>query len=460
MMKTIQILNKIRAVLFVFISALFLMIAFHGTVEAQVKSVIVENYYKADANDITDTLARALMPGAKTYRIYLEVEPGSKLRKIFGDSLHPLVVKSDSVFYNNTDRPSNEFGYELQMSWFEDNPILALDSWFTLGLAAKGQKGVLKQNDADGNNIAGVNNLGGTAAIPGGLLVNSDSFTAIPLTTADGYVPYTTALGSWLDYGFKDFAGNDTTVFGADSIGNEFYCVGCALQQQVGIIGPVADSNKILLAQVTTAGILEFKLNVTLEQVDPQSGNIVLVDYVANDDTLRPGEVVSASLTYPLACGCNDPDYLEYSGSFTCFEADSCKTLIVFGCMDSSACNYDPDANFNLPNLCCYPGKCNDLDISKVCPDLNLGRFGSASILAYPNPAVDELTIEVLSKNKQSVTLEIYNATGSLVYSDVINLDEQITVSKHSIRDLNDGIYLLRVSGQGFNDTLKLIKNK
>jgi DNA-directed RNA polymerase subunit L len=91
---------------------------------------------------------------------------------------------------------------------------------------------------------------------------------------------------------------------------------------------------------------------------------------------------------------------------------------------------------------------------------LNLGRFGSASILAYPNPAVDELTIEVLSKNKQSVTLEIYNATGSLVYSDVINLDEQITVSKHSIRDLNDGIYLLRVSGQGFNDTLKLIKNK
>ena len=152
-MKAIQLLNNIRADFFIFIAALFLMIAFHGSVEAQVKGVIVENYYKADANDITDTLARALMPGAKTYRIYLEVEPGSKLRKIFGDSLHPLVVKSDSVFYNNTDRPSNEFGYELQMSWFEDNPILALDSWFTLGLAAKGQKGVLKSVDSDGNNI-------------------------------------------------------------------------------------------------------------------------------------------------------------------------------------------------------------------------------------------------------------------------------------------------------------------
>lgn len=457
-MKAIQLLNNVRAGLFIFIATLFLMITFQGTVEAQVKSVIVENYYKADANDITDTLARALMPGAKTYRIYLEVEPGSKLRKIFGDSLHPLIVKSDSVFYNNTDRPSNEFGYELQMSWFEDNPILALDSWFTLGLAAKGQKGVLKSVDTDGNNIAGSNNLGGTAAIPGGLLVSGDSFHGIPLTTADGYVPYTVALGSWLDYGFKDFAGNDTTVFGADSIGNEFYCVGCALQQQVGIIGPVADSNKILLAQVTTAGNLEFKLNVTLEQVDPQSGNIVLVDYVANDDTLRPGEVVSAALTYPLACGCNDPDYLEYSGSYTCFEADSCKTLIVFGCMDSSACNYDPEANFNLPNLCCYPGKCNDLDISKVCPDLNLGRFGGANILLYPSPVEDILTLEVLSAKKKSAIVEIFDAMGALVYSDNLNLDEQITVSKHDIRYLSNGIYLVRISGMDLNETIKLIK--
>ena len=459
-MKAIQLLNNIRADFFIFIAALFLMIAFHGSVEAQVKGVIVENYYKADANDITDTLARALMPDAKTYRIYLEVEPGSKLRKIFGDSLHPLVVKSDSVFYNNTDRPSNEFGYELQMSWFEDNPILALDSWFTLGLAAKGQKGVLKSVDSDGNNIAGSNNLGGTAAIPGGLLVSGDSFLGIPLTTADGYVPYSIALGSWLDYGFKDFAGNDTTVFGADSIGNEFYCVGCALQQQVGIIGPAVDSNKILLAQVTTAGILEFKLNVTLEQVDPQSGNIVLVDYVANDDTLRPGEVVSASLTYPLACGCNDPDYLEYSGSYTCFEADSCKTLIVFGCMDSSACNYDPEANFNLPNLCCYPGKCNDLDISKVCPDLNLGRFGGANILAYPSPVDDVLTLEILSAKKKQAMLEIFDAMGALVYADNLNLDEQITVSKHDIRNLSDGIYLLRISGMELNETIKLIKKQ
>jgi hypothetical protein len=457
-MKEIAVLPYKKLLLQLLVVAALLLGVIPCTVHAQVKNVIVENYYVADTNDLTDTLARPLMQGAKTYRIFLEVEPGSKLRKIFGDSIHPLIVKSDSVFYNNTDRPSNEFGYELQLSWFEDNPILALDSWFTLGLAAKAQKGVLKAKDADGNNIAGTFNFGGTSLISGGLLVNDDSFAGIPLTTADGYVPYTTPLGSWLDYGFKDFAGNDTTVFGPDSIGNEFYCLGCALQQQVGIIGPVADSNKILIAQVTTAGNLEFELNVTLEQIDAQSGSVVLVDYVASDDTLRPGEVVSAFLTYPLACGCNDPDYLEYSGSYTCYEPDSCKTLIVFGCMDSSACNYDPDANFNLSSLCCYPGKCNDLDISKVCPDLNLGRFGGANLIAYPSPVTDEVTIEILSAKKKAALLEVFDATGGLVYSDVINLDEQITVSKQNIQRLSDGIYLFRISGEELNETIKIVK--
>ncbi|MBL7922776.1 MAG: hypothetical protein JNL88_01115, partial [Bacteroidia bacterium] len=148
---TFQTLNTCRSLLM----AIVLILSGFSSLQAQVKGVQVETYYVADANDCTDTTGgRRLGPGAKTYRIYVELEPGSRIRKLFGDSLHPLMITSDSVFYNNSDRPSNEFGYEIQASWFEDNPTLALDSWLTLGMAAKTHKGVLKSKDTDGDLIA------------------------------------------------------------------------------------------------------------------------------------------------------------------------------------------------------------------------------------------------------------------------------------------------------------------
>ena len=425
---------------------------------AQIKGVSVETYYVADINDITDnTGGRSLSLGAKTYRIFVELEPGSKLRKIYGDSLHPLLIMSDSIFYNNNDRPSNEFGYEIQASWYEDNPTLALDSWLTLGLASKTHKGIMKSKDTDGDIIAGANNLGGTAAIPGGLLVNTDPIMGIPLTTDDGLVPNTGVFATWIDVGFKDAFGNDTTIFGADSLGNEFKCYGCALQQTLGVEGPSQDSSRILVAQLTTTGELKFELNLTLEQTDV-NGNSVLIDYVATDDSLRPGEVVSPFLSYPLACGCTDPTYLEYSGTYTCLESDSCKTLIVFGCMDTLACNYKLEANFNISSLCCYPGYCNDLDIALVCPTLNLGRFASSSVLVYPNPSNGPLTVELFSKKKQQATMEIYNSLGALVYSDMIFLNEDVTLSSHNIELLQDGVYLVRVVADQLNESIRVVK--
>lgn len=438
---------------------IFILLVSANSSFAQIKGLSVETYYVADGNDITDnTGGRSLTLGAKTFRIYVELEPGSKLRKIYGDSLHPLMIMSDSVFYNNNDRPSNEFGFEIQASWYEDNPTLALDSWLTLGLASKTHKGVLKSGDTDGDIIAGVNNLGGTAAIPGGLLVNNDPLMGLPLTTADGLVPNTILNGTWIDVGFKDAFGNDTTIFGADSLGNEFKCYGCALQQSSGIKGPSQDSTRVLVAQLTTTGELKFELNLTLEQTDV-NGNIVLVDYVATDDTLRPGEVVSPFLSYPLACGCNDPRYLEYSGSFTCLEEDSCKTLIVFGCMDTMACNYKPEANFNISSLCCYPGFCNDLDIALVCPTLNLGRFALSNVLVYPNPSNGPLTVELYSKVKQNATIEVFDAMGALVYSDVIALSADVTLSNHDVSFLLEGVYFVRIVADQLNESIRFIKN-
>jgi hypothetical protein len=54
--------------------------------------------------------------------------------------------------------------------------------------------------------------------------------------------------------------------------------------------------------------------------------------------------------TVPLNCiypnGCDDPAYVEYNSNVTCPDNDNdCNTLIVYGCTDATACNYDTTAN-------------------------------------------------------------------------------------------------------------------
>ena len=424
----------------------------------QIKNVVLEKYYVAGNDDLTDnTGGRSLDTGSITWRVYVELEPGSRITRIYGDQYHPLVFTSTTNFYNNNDRPSANFGYKLKTSWFEDNPILALDSWITLGYATDTKKGILKTLDPDGDMIAGTNNLGGTAQIPGGLLAGTDPSIGVLLTTADGLTTAPLANG-FSALGFTDFSGNDTTIFGPDSIGAVFSCTGCALQQNSGVIGSVTDSNKVLVAQLTTSGEITFKLNLSVLEPDVNGGTVV-VNYVASDDTLLTGEVVSPLLTYPQACGCNDPDYLEYSASYSCYIPDSCKTLIKFGCMDSMACNYDAEANFNIQSICCYPGYCNDLNISSVCPDLNNGRMGGLDFLMYPNPGDGQVTIELVSEFRGLARLELLNMLGQIVFTDEVMVGEDVTIAKRDLSWLSSGIYQVRLTDKNSSKIQRYIKN-
>ncbi len=49
--------------------------------------------------------------------------------------------------------------------------------------------------------------------------------------------------------------------------------------------------------------------------------------------------------------GCTNPIYLEYDASYD-YDDGSCATLVVLGCMDSTAYNYDPLANVELAGSC------------------------------------------------------------------------------------------------------------
>src|SRR3954471_93608 len=68
---------------------------------AQIENVIVETYYVSDSNDATDTTGGYLEPGSTTYRIYVDLAPGNKIRKIYGDANHALKISSTESFFNN-----------------------------------------------------------------------------------------------------------------------------------------------------------------------------------------------------------------------------------------------------------------------------------------------------------------------------------------------------------------------
>ncbi len=410
----------------------------------------------SDGYDASDSLAGTVPVGSTTYRIFIDLKPNSKIIKIYGDQYHPLIIESTQNFYNNFDRPDKNFGYLINKNWFEDNPMLALDSWLTLGLASTNQLGILKSDDFNGSDVGGMNNLGGTAAIPGGLIVNADPLAGIPITTADGYIPFTGTLGQWNDFGFEDSFGDDTTVFGPTVIGNSFISYDALLKQNSGVGGISTDSNMVLVAQLTTTGDLSFELNLEVEITD--GVNTTIVQYVANNDTLLPGEEINPALKYPPVCGCTDPDFLEYSLSYACSDNQQCITPVVLGCMDQMACNFDPNANFSVPSLCCYPGLCDDRDLSVVCPEISANRIGF--INSYPNPAINEITFEFYLAELSTGELTIFDSMGRIVYEKNVSGNNTTVLTSVSLDGMSEGLYLIRLTdGTSVETTTFLKKN-
>lgn len=428
---------------------IFTLLVFAIPVKGQIHGVFVERYYVSDSLDATDTICGGLPVGSVTYRIYVDLDSGSKLLRIYGDASHLLEFRSTESFFNHfTD--GQTFGKDISKSRYAENTV-ALDSWLTLGQvtrnAARTYFGVPKPMDTDGSFVGGSNNDGGSAAISGGLLTNADSTAGIPLTVADGNDTLSVAPTNWFSNGIIDpVTGDDSTVFGSLVQGNHFSSSNAFLANS-GTVGKIPADNLVLVAQLTTTGDLSFKINIVVQQ--PSTPFPVEVKYVAqlapgetNSDTLK----VAPSLSYPPICGCLDPDYLEYSSAFSCAAPDSCRTLIVFGCMDTAACNYDPSANFNLPSLCCYPGYCNDRNLGVVCPDLNIGRAAFENLMIYPNPAAEEAFVQWTSGSGRTGVGSVLSMTGKLIRKFDIQGSTDGGRIRIGLTDVAPGAYILRLS--------------
>lgn len=426
-----------------------------ASVKAQnaIKRVIIEPYYISDANDASDTTGSFLETGSITYRIYIQMKPGSQLLKIYGDENHPLKIASTAGFFNNKDY-GKTFGKDFSKNNYSNNTV-ALDSWITLGQTTRKSSityiGVPKSLDADGSFIGGVSNDGGSSEISGGLLINNDPLAGIPLTIADGMDTINKVPTGWSDYGFVDpVSGVDSTIFGSAKAGHEFLSTNAFLFNS-GVMGTDPDSNLVLLAQLTTKGQISFELNVQIEEI-----NGLITKYVASG-IAAADEIVSPFLKYPEECGCKDPDYLEYKSKYLCSDKSACRTLVVLGCMDPQACNYNSDANYNIQSMCCYPGMCADRDISLVCPDLG---NNVPELKIYPNPASDRLEINISNLKGEKVTISVFNMFGNKFSENIINNNSDIITQDVNVSALKNGLYYVQVqNAEGLKFTRFFIKN-
>jgi hypothetical protein len=284
--------------------SLLAALAFSFSNAQSLEDVIVETYYVSDANDATDTDGGSLPEGSVTYRIYLDLGPDTRVETVFGSVNHELKIETTTLFFNNEDRGEIS-GDAIGNNRLDENTV-ALDSYITIGAASDENLGVLKTDDNDGSIVGGENNDGGSEGIEGGLLTNDDPMAGVPLTTADGLiegaVPSITLVAE--DEDIFD-------VFADENAGPLFSTTNGAWAVLGGFEGQT-DENRVLIAQVTTDGELSFMLNVRVNNVD--GGNPI--DYVAMNP--QDGEIMFPALTFPQAA--------------------------VPGCMDMTACNFNPDA--------------------------------------------------------------------------------------------------------------------
>ncbi len=234
------------------IAGLIMIGYFSLNAQRGLEKIIVEKYYISTAKDTAGADSTGYLPiGSVTYRIFADLQPVYRLQAVYGVPEHELRIETTTRFFNaaiGDGRSANDV-QPLQLV----KGALLLDSWVTVGAAAVDYLGVLKADD-DSVKSYGAGNLQG-------ILKNSNPEMGIPLTEKDGmkYLRYQPATQY---YNLE----NDLKIFEyqhKDSVKGLFSTRDGAWASYGGSVGPQPD-NRILIAQLTTDGVLSFELNMQL----------------------------------------------------------------------------------------------------------------------------------------------------------------------------------------------------
>lgn len=236
----------------ILIAGLIMTGYFSLNAQSGLEKIIVEKYYISTAKDTVGADSTGYLPiGSVTYRIFADLQPVYRLQAVYGVPEHELRIETTTRFFNSAvsdGRSANDI-QPLQLV----NGALLLDSWVSVGAATVDYLGVLKADDDSVISYAAKNIHG--------ILKNNDPEAGIPLSEKDGmkYLRYQPATQYYnLEHDLKIFEYQYK-----DSMKGLFSTRDGAWASYGGSVGPQPE-NRILIAQLTTDGVLSFELNMQL----------------------------------------------------------------------------------------------------------------------------------------------------------------------------------------------------
>jgi hypothetical protein len=184
---------------------------------------------------------------------------------------------------------------------------------------------------------------------------------------------------------------------------------------------------------------------------DPLSCNYNPLANVDDNSCIFPGAL----------CDDNNPDTFNDLYDANC---DCIGTQVVVGCMDSSACNFNPLANTS-DNSCVLPGSpCDDNNALTIndsindncqCVGLDISGISELDLLATisPNPSLGIFSIQLPNVNEQAHVV-VTDLAGSVVFEN-----PQFDNNQHIDLNTNPaGVYFVNIRQKGSINTIKLLK--
>ncbi|MBL7925060.1 MAG: T9SS type A sorting domain-containing protein [Bacteroidia bacterium] len=279
-------MKKYTLVICLFFAAIF------AKAQSGLEGIIVEKYYVSDANDTMANMDGGVLPiGSVTYRIFVDMLPGYTFQACYGVPgvagqcpAHELKIETSTLFFNNEDRGAVHPTIPFSST---DNNTVMLDSWLSVGAACNGWFGIPKVED---NGVGTVVN-----SYSPQVLQNNNAAAGIPLTQQDGLIQVlnrtplsVTEVGLTSPVNILEMFNNQND----GTNGPSFITSNGAWSALGGTMGPDSITNKVLIAQITTDGVLTFELNVQLGTPIPGLSE----SYVARNAAC--GEFLDSTLIY------------------------------------------------------------------------------------------------------------------------------------------------------------------
>jgi len=79
-------------------------------------------------------------------------------------------------------------------------------------------------------------------------------------------------------------------------------------------------------------------------------------------------------------------------------------------------------------------------------------------ITVYPNPAGDQINLEISNSVTGAISVKVINAMGVTVRSYQYSKDAPLLQRSISLSGLTTGLYFIRIQGSGWSETKKILK--